>query len=331
MHLLISGATGFIGRHLLSLLPDSWKVSLFVRTPPKNLPIQPHACLTLEDLNTPPKVPYDAIIHMAARVHQMQDHTDANPLYFETNRDMTLKLATYGLQASIRKFVFLSSVKVMGEGWLPHSHPPLNENDACRPIDAYGRSKWEAEQALHSMFSQQVQSESSAHCVILRLPMVYGPHNRGNMQLLLRCAEKGLPLPLGAAQGKRSMMYVKNACDAILTVLMNTADQPFCKPYFINDQHDLTSGELYAMLSSAYSGDPKLFRFPENWLRSVGRLGTHLRRFGIPFPLTQERITRLLDEYRFSAKTFATTYQWTPPFSVQEGVEATVAWHRNSR
>lgn len=145
----------------------------------------------------------DVVAHLAVCVHQMKENA-TNPLdkYREANRDFTLKLASMTLEAGVRNFVYASTVKVVGEGG--QTTEPLTEDTPFASEDPYGVSKMEAEKGLFELFSKQ----TNARCTIFRLPMVYGPGNKVNMLTLLKVAKMGVPLPLGAASGKRSMAYV---------------------------------------------------------------------------------------------------------------------------
>ena len=265
------------------------------------------------------------LIHLAGRAHQMKD-TSRNPLqnFREVNRDLTVSLAQQAMKTKLKKFVFISTVKVIGEK--PGSY---NLKSPCFPKEPYGISKWEAEQELGKLFSNQTKTQ----CIILRLPMVYGENNKGNMLPLLKAASKKMPLPLSAAKGKRSMIYVGNILSAINTIIKN--DPPHRKPiqtYFLNDGYDLTGAELYSLIYQSMHDKSGLFYFPELLFRLSGYIGSRLEHFSKrKFPISKDVISRLFDEYRFSSKAFYKDYAWRPPFTPAEGIKNTVKWYLGSR
>ncbi|MBF0236062.1 MAG: NAD-dependent epimerase/dehydratase family protein [SAR324 cluster bacterium] len=304
----ITGSNGFIGKCLMEEA-SVLNFSTYVWTK-----------------NEPDKLGHSqAIVHLAARVHQMKDFS-FNPLqeFHQANCGLTLDLAKNGLEAGIKKFLFLSSVKIMGEN--PIQQTIYTEQDIPFPDDPYGISKWEAEQGLLELFTQQ----SNAQCIILRLPMVYGPGNKGNMLPLLKAVSRGIPLPFGSTKGKRSMIYVKNVCDAILTILQDsTPNRPPVQTYFINDNNDLTSGELYSLISQAYTGKKGVFSLPEILFRFGGEVGSRFEKlFGKRVPINNEIVSRLFDPYRFSCEKFCKDYDWTPPYTPEEGIRETVRWYQ---
>ena len=306
----VTGANGFIGKALKRDAPENIKIVGIDR----------------EELSGPTyenKIEKgSSVIHLAARVHIMKEtSTDPQEEYRKVNRDMTVNLAKAALVAGVRNFMFISTVAVFGRfrgGY-------VDDNEQVRPDDPYGISKAEAETALEELFSGQ----SASQCIILRIPMVYGIENKGNMLPLLKAASMGIPLPLKAARRKRSMLYVRNLCDAIYTSINSPITFPLkTRYYFVNDGNDLTSSELYSAVYRAYSGRKGVFWAPELLLRVGGVIGSQLNRIpGVNLPLNKEVISRLFDEYRFSSDTFRSDYGWMPPYTTMNGVRETVAWH----
>ena len=342
MKTLITGANGFIGLELLneiSLAGISSKAIIREESHRAKLESFTKDIFLGEIANLlDSKAIFSGIygvVHLAGRAHKMNDQSE-NPLaeYRKVNRDMTLNLAQASLEAGVKKFVFISSVKVVGDGWQKNESRQneviskiITESDECRPDDPYGISKWEAEQELTRLFSGQ----SDAQCIILRLPMVYGPGNKGNMLTFLKAASKGIPLPIKAARAKRSMIYVKNVCNAILKILQ---DKRSCRPtvqtYFINDGQDITSGELYSIISQAYNGNKGVFFMPEGLFRLGGITGSWLEKiFDKKLLLNKELVSRLFDEYRFSSESFCRDYDWKPPHTLEQGIKDTVGWHKS--
>ncbi len=306
----MTGANGFIGKALK-------------RDAPKNIKIVGIDREELSSKTYENKIEKgSSVIHLAARVHIMKE-TSTDPLeeYRKVNRDMTVNLAKAALAAGVRNFIFISTVAVFGRfrgGY-------IDDSEQARPDDPYGISKAEAETALEELFSGQ----SASQCIILRIPMVYGPENKGNMLPLLKAASMGIPLPLKAAKGKRSMLYVRNLCDAVFTIINSSKTFPNnIRYYFVNDGNDLTSSELYSAVCRAYSGGKGVFWAPEALLRAGGIIGTQLNRIlGINLPLNKEVISKLFDAYRFSSDTFKSDYGWMPPCTPEQGIRETVTWH----
>ncbi len=247
--------------------------------------------------------------------------------YRKANRDLTLKLAETCLESGVRKFVFVSTVKVMGsrEVW----SRPFVEQDPPHPDDSYGISKWDAEQGLVERFSRQ----SDATCIIIRLPMVYGPGNKGNALTLLKAASRKIPLPFDSISGKRSMIFVKNACDAILRAIEGQKPgRPGVQTYFVTDGHDLTSAELYSSMFRVYHGKKGVFKAPVSLLRRMGTLGSYFGKLlGRSLPISEQVISRLVDDYRFSSEAFCHDYDWHPPYSLKDAIRETVDWHKATK
>ena len=359
---MITGANGFIG---LALTEEMTSIGLPVKTIIRNKVSKTLLesftkdvfCGSIEEyLETETALSGVAsVVHLAARVHKMNE-TEMAALSEarKTNRDLTIKLARSSLASGVKKFIFISTVKVMGETLRSEvggrrseegktkvrsevgdengnyegkgkkedlkdfgDSGVFTENDACQPDDAYGISKWEAEQELCELFAGQ----SNAQCIILRLPMVYGPGNKGNMLAFLKAASKKVPLPLRAVRGKRSMIYVMSLCDAILKIIKDeTLNRPVLQTYFINDGVDMTSGDLYSLIYQACNNKDGIFSMPEGLFRIGGKIGSFFEKLcRKKLPLNEGVISRLFDEYRFSSKAFCKDYNWKPPYTPVEG------------
>ncbi len=312
----LTGAGGFLGSALIAAAPAGMRI----------IPI-PTSSLLNEDV--PLRFERGSIVlHLGARVHVMHE-TAANPLeeFRKANVRSTERLAKAAIESGVATFVFVSSLFVFGSG--RYSKGIISDDSPVCPENAYGQSKWEAEQALTTLFASQRDSG----CVILRLPMVYGPGNKGNMLLLLKMASKGIPMPLGAARGKRSMLYAGNFTDAIFTIIRAPRKiPPMVHTYFLNDGADLTSADLYRTISHHYSMKQGLFFFPRWLLASIAHIfGAIGGVTGWRMMLTPETVSRLFDEYRCSAERFMNDYGWRPPFTPEEGISQTVAWHKTGK
>ena len=310
MKVIITGAAGFIGTNLVKKMmehtirptclirPDSSKETLSA------LGVTDF-CRSISELSQ-----VDAVVHLAARVHQMKD-TSKNPLdeFRSVNVEYVTQLAKESLERNIKCFVFISSVKVYGEN--PGRY---NESIQPDPQDPYGISKYEAEQALIRLFENQ----TLAKLIILRLPMVYGPGNKGNILALLKAAKKRYPLPLGSAHNKRSFVYVENVVDAIRTVLEDkTLDRPAVSVFNIADAETVSSSELYNLISLEMNGYRLSWPLPRFFWTIAGHLKKSIR--------SVEK--RLFDEYCMDNTAFCSAYGWQLPFTLKEGINKTVQWY----
>jgi nucleoside-diphosphate-sugar epimerase len=251
----------------------------------------------------------DVVIHLAARVHVMQDRqTDPLAAFRTVNVDGTAHLALCASKAGVRRFIYLSSVKVNGE----ESIVPYNEEMAVNPSDPYGQSKWEAEQVL-----RKIADETGLDVVILRPPLVYGPGVKANFLKLLRLVKRGLPLPLGAVHNKRSMIYLENITDAITVC----ADYPKAanRTFLISDGQDISTPTLIRMLAKKMGKKSHLLPLPVPLLKTLGR-----------FSGRSGEIERLVGSLQIDSRQIRSTIDWHPPFPVEEGLLQTVNWFMHS-
>jgi nucleoside-diphosphate-sugar epimerase len=317
MKVLVTGATGFIGSRLCQTLRDrSWEVHGTVRsTSSRNrLPsgVQP---IEIDSL-TQPFPPHrlhgiDAIAHLAARVHQMND-TAADPLAAcrAINTHATLALARQAAQTGVRRFLYISSIKVNGEGQTT-TDSPYTERDAPNPRDPYAQSKWEAERQLH-----QLSQDTGLEVTILRPPLVYGPGVKANFDKLVRLVRSGIPLPLASANNTRSLIYVGNLIDAIATCLSHPAAAG--QTFLVSDGEDLSTAELIRRLALALNTRDRLFPVPPQLLQRLGQLTGK-----------SATVDRLLGSLRIDSRKIRQTLDWTPPFSVTDGLNATAAYYKD--
>ena len=204
----------------------------------------------------------------------------------------------------------MSSVKVLGEASLAG---PLTESSPAKPENPYSVSKWEAEQEL-----AQVVRDSAMEIVVLRPPLVYGPGVKGNFRSLLRLVDRGMPLPLGAIQNRRSLLYVGNLVDAIDLCLSHPA--PAGRTYLVRDGEDLSTPELVRRVASALGSRAPLLPVPGIALSlAAGCLGR------------KAEAERLLGSLAVDDTGIRRDLGWRPPFTVDEGFAETAAWFRSSR
>jgi nucleoside-diphosphate-sugar epimerase len=262
---LLTGATGFVGRAVLASLPTTTRV--LGRTAPETqceffkadlLPTHDFLA-ALQGI--------DVVVHCAARAHVMQE-TATNPLeqYRLVNTHATLALAQQAAQAGVKRFVFVSSVKVNGEETQPQQ--PFTHRDAAAPVDPYGVSKAEAEWGL-----RKLAEETGMEITVIRPPLVYGPGVKANFAAMLKLAKRNLPLPFGAIHNARSLVSLDNLVDLILLCIDHPAAAN--QTFLVSDGHDVSTTELLTQMTIAWGKKPRLLPVPATllvWLlRCIGK------------------------------------------------------------
>ena len=241
------------------------------------------------------------VVHLAARVHVMRDK-DPDPLaaFRQVNVQTSVRLAQCAADAGVRRLVFLSSVKVMGE----HSAPdrPFKESDTPQPDDAYGHSKWEAEQALTKLCSAR-----GLELVIIRAPLVYGPGVKANFAALLRAVYAGWPLPLGAVDNRRSLLSLDNLIDFITLCCHHR--QAANQTFLVSDGHDVSTAQLLGHMAQALGRRSRTFSVPVPLLRLAGGL---LGR--------RAALERLCGNLQVDIAKARKLLDWEPPQSIDEGL-----------
>jgi len=309
MKILITGATGFIGTQLSETLANSGH---HVRATARSA--APNSSTTREivtcDLESADNLDHlttgcDAIVHLAGRAHVMADDpATSESLYLSANVDVTKKLAQSASRTGVKRMILMSSVKVNGESTTIDT--PFTSQDTPNPQDPYGRSKTQAEQTLWD-----VASTSGLEGVVIRPPLVYGPGVRANFASLIGIVNRGIPLPLGSIQNKRSFISMDNLINCIATALQssNASGQTF----LVSDGNDLSTPELIRSIASALHKSPMLIPFPPALLKlattTTGKRGAYDRLCGsltVDIALTKQKLS------------------WTPPFTVQDSMQRTV-------
>jgi nucleoside-diphosphate-sugar epimerase len=251
--------------------------------------------------------PVDAVVHLAARVHVMRDESDsALEQYRRVNTQGTLNLARQCAARGVRRFVFVSTVKVLGEG----RETPYQADDPAIPVDPYAISKWDAEQDLRRLAVQ-----TGMEVVVVRPPLVYGPGVGANFLRLMRLVDRGLPIPLGAVDNRRSLVYLGNLVDAIRVCLIHP--EAAGRTYLVSDGDDVSTPELIRCIASALERPASLLPVPPTVMRVVGRmLGKGAE------------VDRLLGSLTVDIEPIRRELEWRPPYSMQEGLRATAEWYR---
>lgn len=312
---LVTGAHGFVGGAVCAALRDHGaEVTGLVRRPaPLAEGITPWVFDGLDfdglaEAWASAALACDCVIHLAARVHMMND-TVAEPLtaYRAINRDGALRVAQAALQAGVKRFVYVSSIKALGDG---DRGQPWREDDLPLALDAYGQSKREAESAL-----LELGRTSGLEVVILRPPLVYGPGVRANFLRLLTALQRGLPLPLGAVTARRSLISVSNLVDAL--IVSSTHPAAAGRIFHVTDGVDLSTPDLARLLAEMLHRPARLVPVPLPLLRLAGQVTGR----------TAE-ISRLISPLQVDSSLIRRELGWAPPLSVEQGLMDTVAWHQ---
>ncbi len=315
--LLVTGASGFVGRMLCAESARfGFPVHAALRAPAK---LDIAGCDTVQILDINASTDWNnalhgvtTVIHLAARVHVMHDDA-SNPLeeFRRTNVAGTENLARQAAQAGVKRLVYVSSIKVNGE--TTSEGEKFSESDVPDPHDHYGISKMEAEQALHL-----VAKETGLEVVIVRPPLVYGAGVKGNFAQMLKVLARGIPLPLASVNNRRSLVYVGNLVDAL--ILCATHPAAAGQTYLVSDGEDISTPVLLRQLGAAMGHPARLLPCPQALLKLAGRLTGRA-----------DKIERLLGSLRVDSGKIRRDLGWMPPYTLQQGLQATAAGCRNEQ
>jgi nucleoside-diphosphate-sugar epimerase len=304
--LFVSGANGFVGRRACVILKDrGFSVRAFSRQPCEwPLGVQAFSALSLSDINSssPALRGVDCVLHLAGRAHVMHE-SEPDPLLAFRNANVyeTLKLAREASLAGVKRFVFVSSIKVNGELTPPFS--PFTESDKPNPLDPYGLSKCEAEIGL-----QDIALQTGIEIVIVRPPLIYGLGVKGNFRTMMKLLARKVPLPLGSvANNRRSLISLENLVDFLgLCVLHPEASG---RVFLVSDQQDVSTAQLLRILGEAMGVSAQLFPVPLLVLRGsaiLARKRSLYHKLCGSLVVDSSAATQLLG--------------WTPPLPLEEGL-----------
>ena len=311
MKILVTGANGLVGRALCSVLDQTGhQVVRAVRTSTTPWEVPVGDLNESTDWSETLGQDTDVVVHLAARVPLTDGATIApDDRYTQVNTLGTANLARQCAQNRVKRFIFVSTVKVLGEG----KSEPYRDTDLAVPADAYAISKWDAEQALW-----QVAAETGMEVLMLRPPLVYGPGVKGNFLRLMQAIDKRRPLPLGAIHNQRSLIYLGNLVDAIHRCV--THPKAAGKAFLVSDGDDVSTPELVRRIAASLGRRPFLLPVPASWMQWAGRvLGE------------QAAVDRLLGSLCVDISPLREELGWTPPYTMQEGLEATAQWYRKTK
>lgn len=308
--ILITGAGGFVGRALTAALDASGRSWLAAARKPANRTDVRQAVVgdigaTTDWRTALPGI--DCVIHLAARTHVLHDKsTDPLAAYRAINLHGTAKLAEQAALYGVRRFIFLSSIKVNGEAT---DGMAFTEQDPPMPQDAYGITKLEAENAL-----SMIAAKTGLEVVILRPPLIYGPGVKGNFLRLFRWIDRGLPLPLASVNNRRSLIYVNNLVDLIAACI--DAQTVSGKTYLVCDGEDLSTPELINRIAASMGQHPSLLHCPVALLN----LGAYL--LG-----KSAEVNRLTGSLQVDGSAIRKDLRWHPRYTINQGLTATAEWY----
>ena len=309
MSILITGASGFVGARAHRQLRRAGIYSTIgtSRSPTPDSGLLKSPALESDADWKPLLDGTVTVTHCAARVHVMADQA-ANPLqaYRRANTDGTLTLARQAAEAGVRRFVFLSSIKVLGEKTATGAR--FHADTQPRPQDPYAVSKLEAEKGLRAIAAQ-----TGMEVVIIRPPLVYGPGVKANFLSMMRWLHRGLPLPLAAVRNHRSLVALDNLVDLIVTCIDHPAAAN--QTFLVSDGEDLSTPDLLRRMGRALGKPARLFAVPQGVLEAgaslLGRRAT---------------LERLCGSLQVDISATRQTLGWTPPVTLDAALEQTARW-----
>ncbi|MDB5866693.1 MAG: NAD-dependent dehydratase [Betaproteobacteria bacterium] len=314
--ILVTGANGFVGRALCAELARRGHEVVAAVRDARHAAGLPGRTVEVGTLR--PDTDWsaalegvDVVVHLAARVHVMKENaSDPLAAFRALNVAATQRLADAAAAARVKRFVYVSSIKVNGES----THElPFTEADRADPQDPYGLSKWEAEQALW-----MIARAGSLELTIVRPPLVYGPGVGGNFLRLMHWVQRGIPLPLGSIKNRRSMIYNDNLASALVACATHPAAAGHT--FLVSDGMELSTPDLIRRLGEGMGVPARLLPVPAGLLT----MGATLAR-------KAAEVDRLTGSLVIDGSGIRTVLGWSPPFSVDEGLKATARWFASMR
>ena len=305
--ILVTGASGFVGLPLCARLTAAGHtVTAAVRGENADAALLPSVARVVHigdiDANTDWRTALtgvDMVVHLAARAHVMRDGaSDPLAAYRRVNVAGTECLARAAAAAGVSRLIYMSSIKVNGEAT---ADAPFRESDLPAPLDAYGQSKWEAEQSL-----SRIAAEAGLGVTVLRPPLIYGPGVKGNVARLLGWIVRGLPLPLASIVNRRSLIYIENLIDAMLAVMLHPAPG---RTYLVSDARDLSTPQLIRTLAHGLGRPPRLLAVPPALLRLAGACTGQ-----------SDAVGRLVGSLQVDASRISAELGWQPAHDPEQGL-----------
>jgi len=313
MRILVTGATGFVGKALVNELLDAkHNVVACVRRHSSELRSEVEQIIIgdiglLDEKNTLNDCMknIDVVVHTAARVHIMKDRA-SDPLseFRKVNTAATLILARAAAAAGIKRFIFLSTIKVNGE-FTPVGGS-FSEEDSCNPTDPYAISKWEAEKGLMDLAGQ-----TEMEVVVIRPPLIYGPGVKGNFASMIELVNKGIPIPLGKVENQRSLLALDNIVSFIIVCLEHP--KATNQIFLLSDGQDVSTVQLIQSIAHLQDKNANLLSIPTSWISFLaGLLGK------------RDVAERLLGSLSVNNSKARNMLGWEPIVSMEQQLEKTI-------
>ena len=305
--ILVTGASGFIGQHLVQyLINHNFEVTVVIRKENnffpsnvtqfiiKDIGFDSNWAVALKNI--------ECVIHLAGRAHVLNDK-NSDPLteFRRVNTAGTINLAHQAIKQGIKRFIFISSIGVNGN----INNKPFTVNDIPNPIEPYAVSKYEAELEL-----QKLTNDSKMKTVIIRPPLVYGSNAPGNFARLIKIINKGIPLPLGSINNKRSLVALDNLIDLITTCINHPSAKN--ETFLVSDDEDLSTTDLLHRMAVALGKPSRLLPIPSSLLN-----------IGATLLGKKEVAQRLCGSLQVDIKHTKKTLDWKPPVSIDEALKKT--------
>ena len=312
---LVTGASGFVGEALVFRLLVNKKFSPIAAARGATrlhglCPVVPFDLTHAELL--PALDDVQVVVHAAARVHVMNETAgDALAEFRKVNVEGTVKLAECAAASGVKRFIFISSIKVNGESTFPGK--PFKADDHPNPLDPYGVSKYEAEEAL-----KRLSHDTGMELVIIRPPLIYGPGVKANFLSMLNWLNKGVPLPLGAIRNQRSLVAIANLVSLIVTCIDHPAAAN--QTFLVSDGEDVSTTQLLRRLSMALDRPARLLPVPESLLKLAASL------------LGKQAVAqRICGSLQVDISKNRELLEWTPPTNMDEAMRQTAGHYQEKQ
>ncbi len=319
----VTGATGFIGQHVCrELLQRDYQVTALARDTSR-LPagVGRRECRDLADVQILRSAlrGSSSVIHLAGRAHVMHERGNAEALYRQVNVGGTLAVAEAAAAEGVQQIIFASSVKAIGEV----ADGAFDDSTVPRPVDAYGRSKLEAERALH-----RFAGEAGFKATIVRLPLTYGPGVKGNVLRLFDAVWHGVPLPVGGIRNERSMLGIENLVAFVIRMLERPVESS--RPFLLSDDEAPSTASLVRMIGSALGREPRIVNLPVGVMDAIGRVGDLAAKLGMPV-VTSADMSRLTQSLRIDSSRAWDAAGMPPLVPLEEGIRRVARWYISNR
>lgn len=310
MLIAVTGSNGFVGKYLCNYLKQiGYKVRPIQRFREKNV----FQIKDLKDNNNWARIlkGTDIVIHCASKVHSFEKESEESKLSYELiNVLATEKIAKEAVKLKIKKFIYISTIKVYGEKTLIGN--PFNNDSIVNPMDSYSKSKYRAEEKLRS-----ISSKYGLKVIIVRIPLVYGPFVGANFLSLIKLVKLQIPLPFKNISNKRSIIFVGNLVDFISKCVSNSSANN--KSFVVSDSYPVSTRELVILISKSLKKKLFLFKLPIYILKILGKITRN-----------HSKIDRIISNLEVDPKQTFDFFNWKPPYTTKEGIDITITWFKKS-